>query len=128
VRAIALIDFFAGIYKALAYIPFLTFFVIWFLLYFMKRDKKFSTRLAIDITTVLLLGTVSMQLHQLSGSWFGFWCILFILLLGTGLIGRQQNELRGYIHLPKIMKILSRIGFVVLSFLYVVLLIIIALL
>jgi hypothetical protein len=124
VRAIALIDFFVGIYKALAYIPFLTFFVIWFLLYFMKRDKKFSTRLAIDITTVLLLGKVSMQLHQLFGSWFGFWSMLFIILLVTGLIGRQQNELRGSVHLPRILKIMSRIGFVVLSFFYIVLLII----
>jgi hypothetical protein len=124
VRAIALIEFFANIYKALAYLPFLTFIVIWFLLYWMKRDKKFSTRIAIDITTVLLLGKVSMQLHQLSGSWFGFWVILFILLLVTGLIGRQQNDLRGFVHLHKIVKILSRIGFVVLSFFYVVLLII----
>jgi hypothetical protein len=121
VKAIALVLFFAGIYKALAYIPFLTFFVIWFLLYFIKRDKKFSTRLAIDITAVLLLGKVAMQLHQLSGSWFGFWFMLFIILLVTGLIGRQQNDMRGFIHLPKILKIMSRIGFVVLSFFYIVL-------
>jgi hypothetical protein len=124
VRVIALIDFFVGIYKVLAYIPLLTFLVIWFLIYYLKRDKKFSTGIAIDITTVLLLGKVSMQLHQLFGSWFGFWFMLFIILLVTGLIGRQQNDLRGSIHLPRIMKIMSRIGFVVLSFFYVVLLII----
>jgi hypothetical protein len=124
VKTIALIDFFVGIYKALAYIPFLTFFVIWFLVYYIKRDKKFSTRLAIDITAVLLLGKVSIQLHQLFGSWFGFWFMLFIILLVTGLIGRQQNQLRGSVHLPRIMKIMSRIGFVLLSFFYVVLLIV----
>jgi hypothetical protein len=112
------------IYKALAYIPFLTFIVIWFLIYWMKKDKKLSTRWAIDITTVLLLGAVAMQMHKLFSSWFGFWLILFIMLLATGLIGRQQNELRGVVHLPRILKIMSRLGFVVLSFLYIVLLLI----
>lgn len=109
-------------YQVLAYIPHLTFIAIWFLIYFIKKDKKKSTRLAIDITTVLLLGKVAMQMHKLFGSWFGFWLMVLLILLVTGLIGRRQNELRGFVHLPKILKILSRIGFVVLSFIYVVLL------
>jgi asparagine N-glycosylation enzyme membrane subunit Stt3 len=121
---IGFIHFVGSIYKALAYIPHLTFILIWFLIYFIKRDKKKSTRLAIDITTVLLLGTVSMQMQKIFNSWFGFWFMLLIILLITGFIGRQQNDLRGFVHFPKILKILSRIGFVVLSFVYVVLLII----
>jgi hypothetical protein len=121
---IGFIHFIENIYKALAYIPHLTFIVIWFLIYFIKRDKKKSTRLAIDITTVLLLGTVAMQMHKIFNSWFGFWFMVLIILLVTGLIGRQQNDLRGVVHFPRILKILSRIGFVVLSFFYVVLLLI----
>jgi hypothetical protein len=121
---IGFIHFIVNLYKALAYIPHLTFIVVWFLIYFLKRDKKKSTRLAIDITTVLLLGTVSMQMNKLFGSWLGFWFMLLIILLATGLIGRQQNDLRGFVHLPRIFKILSRIGFVILSFFYVILLII----
>jgi asparagine N-glycosylation enzyme membrane subunit Stt3 len=121
---IGLIDFIVNIYKALAYIPHLTFIVIWFLIYFIKKDKKKSTRLAIDITTVLLLGTVAMQMHTIFGSWFGFWFMLFIILFVTGIIGRQQNEIRGFVYLPRILKILSRIGFVVLTFIYVVLLLV----
>jgi hypothetical protein len=121
---IGFLDFFVNIYVALAYIPHLTFIIIWFLIYFIKKDKKKSTRLAIDITTALLLGTVAMQMHKLFGSWFGFWFMLFLILLITGLIGRQQNDLRGFVHLPRILKILSRIGFVVLSFFYVVLLLV----
>ena len=119
---IGFIHFIISIYKALAYIPHLSFIVIWFLIYFIKKDKKKSTRLAIDITTVLLLGTVAIQMHSIFGSWFGFWLMLFMILLITGIIGRQQNDLRGVVHLPRILKILSRIGFVVLSFIYVVLL------
>lgn len=121
---IGFIHFIISIYKALAYIPHLSFIVIWFLIYFIKKDKKKSTRLAIDITTVLLLGTVAIQMHSIFGSWFGFWLMLFMILLITGIIGRQQNDLRGVVHLPRILKILSRIGFVVLSFIYVVLLLI----
>lgn len=121
---IGFIQLIISIYKALAYIPHLSFIVIWFLVYFIKKDKKKSTRLAIDITTVLLLGTVAMQMHTIFGSWFGFWFMLFIILLATGIIGRQQNDIRGFVYLPRILKILSRIGFVVLSFIYVVLLLI----
>lgn len=121
---IGFIHFIENIYKALAYIPHLSFLVIWFIIYFIKKDKKKSTRLAIDITTVLLIGTVAMQMNKLFNSWFGFWFMLLLLLLITGFIGRQQNDLRGFIHLPRILKIISRIGFVVLSFFYVVLLLI----
>lgn len=121
---IGLIIFIIQIYKALAYIPHLTFLIIWFLIYFIKKDKKKSTRIAVDIAAVLLLGKVAMQMHTIFGSWFGFWFMLFIILLLTGIIGRQQNEIRGFVHLPRILKILSRLGFVVLSFIYVVLLLI----
>jgi hypothetical protein len=112
------------IYKALAYIPHLTFIVIWFIIYFIKHDKKKSTQWAIDITTVLLLGTVAMQMHKLFNSWFGFWLMVLMILLITGFIGRQQNNLRGFVHFPRILKILFRIGFVVLSLFYVILLLI----
>ncbi|QGQ95759.1 DUF3397 family protein [Paenibacillus psychroresistens] len=121
---IGFITFIENIYKALAYIPHLSFLVIWFIIYFIKKDKKKTTRLAIDITTILLLGTVAMQMNKLFNSWFGFWFMLLLLLLITGFIGRQQNDLRGFIHFPRILKIISRIGFVVLSFFYVVLLLI----
>jgi hypothetical protein len=121
---IGFIHFIEIIYKALAYIPHLTFIVMLFIIYFINNDKKKSTQWAIDITTVLLLGTVAMQMQKLFNSWFGFWFMLLIILLVTGFIGRQQNNIRGFVHFPRILKILSRIGFVVLSFFYVILLLI----
>jgi hypothetical protein len=121
---IGFINFIEIIYKAIAYIPHLTFIVMWFLIYFINHDKKKSTQWAIDITTVLLLGTVAMQMHKLFNSWFGFWLMVLMILLVTGFIGRQQNNLRGFVHFPRILKILSRIGFVVLSLFYVILLLI----
>jgi hypothetical protein len=120
-------SFFVQIYWLLSFIPFLSFVVIWFASYLITSDKKKSTRFSIDITSILLIGAVASQMHKLFGSWFGFWLLLFILLLTTGLIGRKQNELRGAINIPRILKIMLRIGFVVLSFIYVVLLIIISL-
>jgi hypothetical protein len=118
------IGFIVSIYNTLTFIPFLTFFLIWFAAYLIKHDKKLSTHLAMDITALLLLGKVSNQLHKLTGSWFGFWLLVFIMLIATGLIGRKQNEIRGAVNVPRILKIMLRIGFVVLSLFYVVLLII----
>jgi hypothetical protein len=118
------IGFIVSLFTILAFIPFLTFFVIWFIVYLIKHDKKLSTHIAMDITALLLLGKVADQLHKLTGSWFGFWLLVFIMLVATGLIGRKQNEIRGAVIVPRILKILLRIGFVVLSFFYVLLLII----
>ncbi len=107
----------------LIFIPYLSFVVIWFIAYYAMRNKKKATGLSIDITAFLLVGAVANQMHKLFGSWLGFWLMLFVILLIIGLIGRKQNELRGQINPARITKIIMRMGFVVLSFLYIVLLI-----
>lgn len=77
-----------------------------------------------DITSVLLIGSVSIMLHEIFRSWFVFWLLMLLFLIAAGLIGRQQNVLHGSIDVAKILKILSRIGFLVLSLIYIVLVII----
>src|SRR5258708_25651779 len=57
-------------------------------------------------STLFPYTTLFRSMNKLFGSWFGFWFMLLIILLATGLIGRQQNDLRGFVHLPRIFKIL----------------------
>ncbi|MDB5052310.1 MAG: hypothetical protein JWM44_360, partial [Bacilli bacterium] len=101
-----ILNFAVHFYAALAFIPYLSFIVLWFITYFITHDKKKSTRISIDVTTLLLIGAVARQLHKLFGSSLGFWILLFILLLSAGLIGRQQNDLRGTVNVMRILKIM----------------------
>lgn len=120
----SILSFLAQLYAGLALVPFIPFLVAWFTVYFITSNKKRATRISMDITSVLLLGSVSIMLHEIFRSWFVFWLLILLFLIAAGLIGRQQNVLRGSIDVAKILKILSRIGFLVLSLIYIVLVII----
>lgn len=111
------------VYDILVFFPFLTFVVLWFIVYFFQRNKKKATWVSIDVTAFLLVGAIAKQLHKLFGSWLGFWLLVLAILVIIGLIGRRQNELRGSINFPRIARIMLRIGFIALSCLYIVLLI-----
>lgn len=87
-------------------------------------DKKRTTRLTIDITFVLLIGAVSGMLQKLTGSTWGFWAILLTGLIAAGLAGSRQQRIRGRIHAGKIVKLIARAGFIILSLLHIVLFII----
>jgi uncharacterized membrane protein len=111
------------VYAMLATVPFAAFAVIWFVSYLMFREKKKTTRLAMDITTFLLIGAVSSMWNRLFDSRFGFWFILLVILIAVGLLGGYQNREKGRIDLPKIFRIVWRIGFLCLSALYILFLI-----
>jgi len=122
-----LINFFINMgvhfYDAIIFFPFLSFAILWFIIYFILRNKKTATRISIDVTALLLLGAIARQMNHLFGSMLGFWLLILAILLAIGLIGRKQNELRGYIDFTKIARIMLRFGFIVLSCLYIVLLV-----
>lgn len=120
----AVIDIISRIYAALAVMPFASFFVIWFAVFMLSRDKKISTGAAMDLTFILLLGSISILMERVFGSRFGFWLLVLLLLIAAGWIGREQNRLKGRINLPRLLKVVSRGGFLVLSAVYLILLII----
>lgn len=118
-------DVIAGVltklYAILAIAPFVTFIAVWFAVYFFMKDKKMTTRLAMDITTLFLIGSVSVMWNQLFQTSFGFWLILLVLLIAFGTIGGYQTRVKGKSELLKVGRIVWRMGFLGLSALYIVL-------
>jgi hypothetical protein len=109
------------VYTFLALVPFVSFFAAWGIVYWLSRDKKKATHIAIDITTFFLVGSVSVLTRQLFGTGFGLWAVILLFLIAGGLLGNLQNRVRGRINLYKIVKTLLRFGFVILSACYVLL-------
>lgn len=115
-------DFMRSIYAGLALIPFLTFIVIWFLIYLFLKDKKSSTRLSMDFTTLFLIGSVSALWNKVFQTSFGFWLIVLVLLIVYGLIGGYQTKEKGRTDLLKLSRMVWRLSFLGLSALYILLL------
>jgi hypothetical protein len=107
----------------LATVPFVAFAFVWAAAYFITRDKKKTTRLAMDITTALLIGAVASMWNRLFHSQFGFWLIVLVILIAIGLLGSYQNRVRGAIDMKKIVRIVWRVGFLGLSLMYILFLI-----
>jgi hypothetical protein len=118
----ALYDFFVNVYSWLAALPFITFFLIWFVTYLFLKNKKMTTRLAMDITMLFLIGSVSVIWNHLFQAKFGFWLIVMVLLIAFGLIGGYQNHAKGKTDLFKVFRVVWRLGFLTLFMLYIVLL------
>jgi len=112
------------IYAFSAAVPFLWFFVLWIGVYLWRRDGKQATKLAMDVTTLLLIGSVSVMFAQFFDSNFGFFLILLFFLIGYGLLGNLQFRRRGKMDHKKIIRILWRLGFLGLSAVYLVFLLI----
>lgn len=108
------------LYALLATVPFIAFALVWAGAYLVTRDKRITTRLAMDVTTILLIGAVASMWNRLFGSKFGFWLIILVILIAVGLLGGYQNRVKGIIDLKKIIRIVWRIGFLCLSAMYVI--------
>lgn len=106
------------IYAFTAAVPFLWFFIIWLSAYWWRKDSKFATKLAMDVTTLLLIGCVSGLFKSIFGGSFGFYLILLFFLIGYGLIGNFQRRVKGTLNHRRIFRMLWRVGFLVLSAIY----------
>lgn len=110
------------VYTFLALVPFVSFFAAWGIVYGMTKDKKKATSIAIGVTTLFLIGSVSVLTKRLLDSEMGFWIVFLLFLIAGGLIGNLQNRVKGKVDPVKIVRALLRLGFVVLSACYVLLL------
>lgn len=119
-----MIDALAHLYAFFAVVPFVPFFAAWLIAYVRLRDKRRATRLAMDVTTLFLIGSVSIMFRKTTGSALGLWIVILLFLLLAGFIGRQQNKLKGKVNVPRIVKIVFRLAFFVMSLLYFALLLV----
>ncbi len=111
-------------YTILALVPFVVFFITWLIVYNSKRDKRKATHLSMDLTTVFLIGSVGYMSRNLFNSSLLLWLIILLFLIAAGLLGSMQNRMKGRIDLKKIVRTLSRLGFLVLTTCYVMLVVV----
>jgi hypothetical protein len=112
------------IYAFTAAVPFLWFFILWIGVYLWRRDTKKATKLAMDVTTLLLIGSVHAMFLQIFHSGFGFFLILLFFLIGYGLVGNFQYRMKGKLDHVKIVRLLWRLGFLCLSVVYLLFLVV----
>lgn len=117
-----LLDWLNKLYMTLALVPFVAFFITWFIAYGLSRDKRKSTHLSMDITTLFLVGSVAYMSRSIFGSGMLLWTIVLLFLVAAGLLGNLQTRMKGRVDLLKIARTLSRFGFVLLTAFYVLLL------
>jgi hypothetical protein len=111
-------------YGYLSVLPFIPFAAVYIGTYLYSRDRKQSIQLAIDVTMVFLIGSVSGLFNQLFGGSFGFYGILLVMLIGAGLLGNLQHRTKGRFDPVRIVRIVWRVGFFVLAVLYIIFLIV----
>lgn len=107
-------------YAFLAVIPIIPFAIILFGYGAIIQDRKKAFRLAMDITTALLIGCVAVLFDYLFSSKFGIYGILLFMLLGGGLLGNAQFRKRGVVDAKKIFRTVWRLSFFTMSLLYIV--------
>lgn len=120
-----LLDVLVNLYALLGTVPFLLFPLAGLTAYLVVKDKRRAVRFAADFTMFFLIGSVSVVYDELFGtSVKGFWLVLLLMLLLTGLLGNLQNRVRGRLNPDKLFRAVWRIGFLILAVAYMLMLII----
>jgi hypothetical protein len=115
------VRFLVHLYALSATLPFVSFAVVWLASYLWRRNNKKAIKLAMDVTTLSLIGSVSYLFFQLFHTKFGFYFIVLFFLVGYGLAGNYQYRKKGKIDHVRIVRVLWRLAFFGLSVLYVLL-------
>lgn len=100
--------------------PIIPFVLIYLFVYLRKKDKKQAMRLAMDVTTLFLVFSVSALFNILFQSKFGFYLILLLLLITAGLIGGAQNRWKGHVDGKRLFRAVWRLAFVTTSISYII--------
>ncbi|GIP20494.1 MULTISPECIES: DUF3397 domain-containing protein [Paenibacillus] len=106
--------------------PVIPFLLVFFIHYLSsgKRNKKKSLLLAVDVTTVFLIFSVSALFNQIFASGFGFYLIVLVLLIVGGLIGGAQNRMKGQVDMRRLLRAVWRLAFLGTGLSYVVFMIV----
>lgn len=120
-----LLDVLVNLYALLGTVPFLLFPLAGLTAYLIVKDRKKAVRFASDFTMFFLIGSVSVVYDELFGTKVkGFWLVLLLMLLLTGLLGNLQNRVRGRLNPDKLFRAVWRIGFLIFAAAYVLMLIV----
>lgn len=106
-------------FTTLSVIPVVPFLIIYFAGIALKKEKRKTIYLAMDVTTVFLLLCVSALFNNIFQTNFGFFLILIIVLICAGLIGGAQNRIKGQVDGKRLLRAVWRLSFFFMSFSYV---------
>lgn len=112
--------FLLTIFNTMSLIPVIPFGLVYFLAVRWGKDRKQAVKLAMDVTTLFLLFSVSALFNHTFQSRFGFYLILLVLLIAVGLIGSAQTRWKGKVDARRLVRVVWRLAFVAMSFCYVV--------
>ncbi|ULO08862.1 DUF3397 domain-containing protein [Paenibacillus sp. 19GGS1-52] len=104
-------DFLRNSFITLSVIPVVPFFIVYYIGLGLKREKKKTFLLAMDVTTLFLLLSVSALFNNIFQSGFGFYLIIIIILISAGLIGGAQNRLKGKVDGKRLLRAVWRLSF-----------------
>ncbi|OMD17887.1 DUF3397 domain-containing protein [Paenibacillus odorifer] len=99
----------------LSVIPIVPFLIVFFIGKGLRKDKKKTFMLAMDVTTFFLLLSVSALFNNIFNSGFGFYLILIIVLISAGLIGGAQNRMKGKVDGKRLFRAVWRLSFFFMS-------------
>lgn len=102
----------------LSVIPIVPFLIIYFIGSGLKKDKRKTFLLAMDVTTIFLFLSVSAIFNIIFNNGFGFYLILIIVLICAGLIGGAQNRLKGKVDGKRLFRAVWRLSFFFMSVSY----------
>lgn len=102
-------------------LPIIPFFLVYLISIFLKKEKRASLLLAMDVTTFFLILSVSILFNNVFHSQFGFYLILLILLIVVGLIGGAQNRLKGKVNVNRMLRAVWRLAFAGAGIVYIIL-------
>ncbi|MFC5403044.1 DUF3397 domain-containing protein [Cohnella soli] len=108
-------------YAFIATVPVIPFLIVYFISLARGLDRKSSIQLAMDVTTVFLIGFVAGMLNTRLHSSFTLYFIILVMLVAGGLIGSAQNRLRGKVDAGKLVRAVWRLTFFCLVPLYLIL-------
>lgn len=104
-------EFLRNSFGVLSVIPIVPFLIVYFAGIGLKQDRRKTFLLAMDVTTLFLLLSVSGLFNTVFHSNFGFYLILLIVLISAGLIGGAQNRLKGKVDGKRLFRAVWRLSF-----------------
>ncbi|WP_433946127.1 DUF3397 family protein [Paenibacillus sp. SN-8-1] len=110
-------------FSAVPIVPFLLVYMIHYI-WNGRRDRRRSLLLAVDVTTVFLILSVSALFKLIFASGFGFYLIVLLLLIIGGLIGGAQNRMKGQVDVKRLLRAVWRLAFLGAGLAYIVFVII----
>lgn len=117
-------EFLTNSFITLSVIPVVPFFLVYFIGLGLKKEKRSTFLLAMDVTTVFLFLSVSALFNNIFKSEFGFFLILIIVLISAGLIGGAQNRLKGKVDGKRLLRAVWRLSFFFMGTSYVLFMIV----